>query len=59
MFELTYNEIIKIEGGAPTKDTSFVYDAVYYLTRAIIWIYGEGDEVNKHLISGSAKHPGS
>jgi len=59
MLELSYKEILQIDGGAPTKDTSFVYDAVYILTRAVVWFLGQGDEVNQSLVSGSAKHPGS
>ncbi len=59
MLELSYHEIIHIDGGAPTKETSFVYDVVYYLTRFILLGIDEGAHVNKHLVHGSALHPGS
>lgn len=59
MLELSYNESIQIDGGAPTKDTSLVYDIVYLFTRFVLWGIDEGAHVNKHLIHGSALHPGS
>lgn len=42
--ELTFDEAKSINGGEPTKKTSFFYDAFYFVTKGIGKIYKAAEE---------------
>lgn len=42
--ELTFQEAKLINGGAPTKTTSFFYDALYYISNGLGKVYKAAEE---------------